>query len=111
MTTYILLTETDFVYLAYFLKETQGLAIPDSGCSKTVCGQSWLRPYGETLSVHDRQLVSETQYTMQYKFRFGDGATYSALHCVTFPNYIHGKGHFLSPDVVIRKLYLMLSEK
>lgn len=57
----ILLTETDSVYLAYFLKETQGLAVLDSGCSKTVCGQSWLRPYGETLSVHDRQLVSETQ--------------------------------------------------
>ena len=104
-----LLTETDTVHLAYFLGETLGLAVLDSGCSKTVCGQAWLKAYHETLSVNDRQLVKKT--SSSNKFRFGDGATYSSIKYVTFPIYIQGKRHFLSSDVVTCDVPLLLSRE
>ena len=105
----VLLSETDVINMAYFLGETLGMAIVDSGCSKTVCGQAWLQSYFETLSVHDRQLVEKNR--SDNRFRFGDGRTYSSLKCVTFPFYIQGDRHFLTSDVVSCDVPLLLSRE
>ena len=44
-------------HMSLFLGDTLGMAILDSGCSKTVCGKQWLSIYLDTLSIQDRKSV------------------------------------------------------
>ena len=37
--------------------ETLSMAVLDSGCTKTVCGETWLNCYLETLSDEDKKLL------------------------------------------------------
>ena len=42
-------------YINKFVGETLNHAVLDSGCTKTVCGASWLDSYIETLPECDRK--------------------------------------------------------
>ena len=80
MTDCVLLSETDSINLAFFLGETLGMAVVDSGCSRTVCGHTWFQAYYDTLSVHDRKLIEKRD--SDNRFRFGDGETYCSMKSV-----------------------------
>ena len=58
-------------YITKFVSETFNCAVLDSGCSKNVCGQSWLSNYLNTLTEVDRLQMSEKESSTS--FRFGDG--------------------------------------
>lgn len=53
------------------LGETIGKVLLDSGCSKTVCGEQWLRCYMETLTDPEQKSIRTETSTSVY--RFGDG--------------------------------------
>ena len=104
-----LLSESDDISLGYFLGETLGMAILDSGCAKTVCGKAWYNAYVDTLSVQDRQYLKKVSSVG--KFRFGDGQIYTSLFEITLPFYINDTRHFLSTDVVSCDVPLLLSRE
>ena len=104
-----LLSESDDVSLSYFLGETLGMAILDSGCAKTVCGNTWYDAYVDTLSVQDKQYLKKVSSVG--RFRFGDGQVYCSLFAITLPFYINNVRHFLSTDVVSCDVPLLLSRE
>ena len=86
-----------------------GLAILDSGCSKTVCGSIWIQSYRDTLSVQDRQYLKKN--ASDGRFRFGDGQIYNSMYSLTIPFYINDQRHFLTTDVVSCDVPLLLSRE
>ena len=58
-----------------FPRETLNLAVLDSGCTKTVCGQEWLKCYIKSLCDDDRRKIQE--FTSETNFKFGDGKVLS----------------------------------
>ena len=58
-------------YMTKFVGETLNCAVLDSGCTKNVCGESWLTNYLDTLTESDRSKVVVEKSSDS--FRFGDG--------------------------------------
>ena len=54
-------------FIENFLGETLNLAVLESGCTKTVCGEEWLRCYIDTLS--------------EIELKFGDGKSVLSERC------------------------------
>ena len=53
-----------------FVDEALSTAILDSGCTRTVCGQTWMNCYLDTLLKEESdQVVTESSETF---FKFGD---------------------------------------
>ena len=48
--------------------ETLSMAVLDSGCTKTVCGENWLNCYLETLSDEDKKLSHVEDSNSVFKF-------------------------------------------
>ena len=94
--------------LVYFLSETIGLAVIDSGASKTVCGEKWLKWYLATLSNSDRRSVYNCD--SGHKFVFGDGKQFASPKIVAIPVYLtkHTKITLLT-DVVSADIPLLIS--
>ena len=95
-------------YINKFVDETLNHAVLHSGCTKTVCGLSWLDNYLETLSPEDKEKVVEKQ--IQTKFKFGDVATVGSLKSVTIPPQIGNSEIMLQTDVICNELPLLLSK-
>ena len=95
--------------MSLFLGDTLGMAILDSGCSKTVCGKKWMSTYLDTLSVQDRKCVRRTE--SQNKFRFGDGRFFPSYGRVYIPIYIGSKQITLCTDTVSCDIPLLLSRE
>ena len=72
-------------HLCLLLSETMGMALLDTGCSKTVCGKQWLSVYLDTLSLQDRRSVKRTDSTNQ--FRFGDGHVFHSMGTSGLQNF------------------------
>ena len=53
------------------VRESLGMGILDSACTRTVTGETWLNVYLDTLSDSDRACVKWSK--ADTKFRFGDG--------------------------------------
>ena len=83
------------------------MAILDSGCTKTVCGQNWLTAYLDTLSLQDKKTVK--RFDSANSFRFGDGRTVQSLGLVHIPVYIGSKKSILSTDIVHCDIPLLMS--
>ena len=80
---------TDETECDALLGETLSYGIIDSGCSRSVCGEVWLKCYLDTLSESDNKLVQvEPGHTY---FKFGDGAKIKSTKKVKFPAVIAGK--------------------
>ena len=47
--------EAQKCFLQNFLGKTLILAVLDSGCTKTVCGEEWLKCYVDSLSEEEKQ--------------------------------------------------------
>ena len=68
---------TDKGYIHTFLGETLNMAVLDSGCIHTVCGEAWLNCYLESLNNVERDAVITTFSSRGFKF--GDGKEYVSM--------------------------------
>ena len=89
--------------------ETFNMALLDSGCTKTVCGESWLKFYIETLSEEEVACIKfeESDST----FKFGDSKLIKANRRVTIPTVIAGTSVDLTTDVIDYDIPLLLSKE
>ena len=75
--------------LQHFTGESFSIAVLDSGASKTVCGETWMNCYKETLSIEDQNsITSEPSSTY---FKFGDDRKLPSIMKVTIPGTIGGQ--------------------
>ena len=95
--------------LSRLLDETLGMAIVDSGCSKTVCGKVWMDTYKDQLSDHDKASIREVPSSTKY--RFGDGAQCMSSSLVRFPAIIGKKKVTIEANIVDAEIPLLLSRK
>ena len=85
-----------------------GSAVLDSGCTKNVCGRTWLGCYLETLDRSQQSQVKESKSSTSFKF--GNGDSVKSLKKVKIPACIGGKEVFLETDVIDGDLPLLLSK-
>jgi len=95
--------------LNVFLSETLNFAVVDSGCSKTVCGITWMQCLQDSLSESDLKLIEESP--SQTCFKFGDGNKVVSMKKVKFPAYIANKKIFIITDVISNDIPLLLSKE
>ena len=100
--------EVESQYFKEFMRETFNSAILDSGCSKTVCGEEWLKSYISSLSEYEVSRVEEQKSVA--KFRFGDGEAYRSLKQVKIPARIGRKSIYVETDVVTAEIPMLLSK-
>jgi len=79
--------------LKQFVGETFGSAVLDSGCTKNVCGKTWLECYMETLDKNQQPKVKEYESTTTFKF--GSGDSVKSLKRVKIPVCIGRRNVFL----------------
>ena len=89
------------------VQESLGMAVLDSGCTKTVTGKLWLNAYLESLTESDRQTV--TYKTDGAKFRFGDGKEVVSETSVQIPAYIDSRRITINTSLVDNDIPLLLS--
>ena len=89
--------------------ESFGMAVLDSGCTKSVTGEMWLDEYLQTSSEQNRLQVSER--SNDTTFRFGDGAEVTSSKLVKFPVVIGCQKFFNEANVVENELPLLLSRQ
>ena len=94
--------------LSGLVKESLGMGLLDSACSRTVTGKAWFDAYCESLSVSDRALIQSSK--VETKFRFGDGAEVVSSQEVKFPVVIGAKKVFIKANVVESEIPLLLSK-
>ena len=73
--------EVQKCYVQNFLGETLNLAVLDSGCTKTVHGQEWLKYYSDDDRKKIQEFISETE------FKFGDGTVVASKKCSNSMQY------------------------
>ena len=74
------------------------MAVLDSGCTKTVCGQGWLKCSTESLCNDDARKIQE--FTSETEFKFGDGKGVASEKSVVIPCNIPGKNVSPKTDVI-----------
>ena len=94
--------------LVTLLKESNGCAVLDCGCSTTVCGEEWLNNYVGGLSDYERSKIIEDNSNST--FTFGDGTTIRSIKRVILLCYIGNKFSNITTDVVSYKIPLLLSK-
>ena len=95
--------------ISCLLGETLDMAVIDSGCPKTVAGQSWFNEYLKSrsdLQDKDLQYLESTAI-----FRFGDSDPISASKKVLLPLNIANKNIFLETELVPANVPLLLSKE
>ena len=95
--------------MSRLVKESLGMAILDTGCSKTVCGEIWLSEYEETLSPKEKRSVAS--FPSKTSFIFGDGVEVVSERSVKIPVTIGSKSVSIQADVVKNELPLLLSRQ
>ena len=95
-------------YINKFVRKTFNHAVLDSGCTKTVCRESWLNNYIDTLPAGDKQKVVESKSDTKFKFR--DGNTVQVTKEVEIPVQIGNKQVDMHTDVINNELPLFLSK-
>ena len=95
--------------LIYLVGETLGMAVIDSGCSKTVCGLNWYTAYMESLSEGEKAMVRSTN--SRAKFMFGDTIPSKSLKRVYIPIKLMDQQVMLETEVVKNDIPLLLSKE
>ena len=85
------------------------MAVLDSGCTKTVCGEKWLTQYLELLPEDDKKQVTERK--SDASFRFGNSEEIKAIKSVEIPARIVGHCTSTKAEVVSKDIPLLLSKK
>ena len=94
-----------------FVGEMMGCAVLDSGCTKTVCGSSWLKCYEESLHPDDLANTCMSYGQSERKFKFGDGLVVQAKTKVKLPVYLSEKKILIETEVVDSELPLLFSKE
>ena len=85
------------------------MAVLDSGCTKTVCGEKWLTQYLELLPEDDKKQVTERK--SDASFRFGNSEEIKTIKSVEIPARIVGHCTSTKAEVVSKDIPLLLSKK
>ena len=91
----------------FLLNETFGVGILDTGCTKTVTGDFWLKTYIDSLDSSDKDLIVRSH--SKTKFCFGDGEQVIAEESVKFPAYIGSLKVYIQACVVANHIPLLIS--
>ena len=88
--------------------ESFGNGVLDSACSRTVCGEVWMREYLKTLSR--KQLTKVKDYSKRHNYRFGDGVIVKAIARKRIPIVLRGTKYMIVVDVVRNEIPLLISK-
>ena len=91
----------------YLTGEAVNKALLDTGAASTVCGQSWMDVFEETLTPAQKSSIKVKESNKP--FRFGDGKVTHASVQKTIPVTICGQDVFLETHVVKNDIPLLLS--
>ena len=89
--------------------ETFNMALLDSGCTKTVCGEVWLKHYLQSLSFEEYKQVQT--FESSNIFKFGDTKNIKSLKKVKIPVVIADVSATITTDVVEYDIPLLLSKE
>ena len=95
--------------LQSIVDELEDLALIDSGCANTVCGERWLTRYIDGLTEFQRAQVKEKEGSQM--FTFGDGKSVLSKRKITLPCVIGGIPGEITTYVVSCDIPLLLSIK
>ena len=93
--------------LSALVRDTLGMGLLDSGCTKTVVGEKWMSIYIEMLDEKDACKVIQKDDSAS--FQFGDGAKVVSKKKVLFPAVIGKKEITIEANVVSNDIPLLLS--
>ena len=97
------------VFVSEFLGEVMNMAILDSGCTQTVCGEAWLNIFRDSLmkEVDDKLEVKPSERL----FRFGDGVVIKSLGTIRIPVSLKSeRGQiWINTDIIDKDLPLLMS--
>ena len=92
----------------FFLGETLGSAVLDSGASSTVCGTKWYKCFLETLTDAQKKKIVKRKGVRTFKF--GDGNKLNSLYKVILPCVIADIEVSIITDVMNSDIPLLLSK-
>ena len=102
-------TSNDNASLQWFLGETLGCAVIDSGCSKTVAGSNWFKCFLEMLD--DKELEQITRKDSDQSFKFGKGDSIQSKGKIVIPVTLGKKRISIESDIVEADIPLLLSKE
>ena len=105
----VLFTGSKRENIAQLGNEARNCAILDSACTSTVCGQSWLKCYLDSLDDLDRNKVKSSDGIKIFKF--GGGEKLKSLAQYNIPAMIAGEEVTIKTDVVNSDIPLLLSKE
>ena len=94
-----------------FLAETFNFAILDSGCTKTVCGKSWMNVYRQSLSLEENEKIDKSMVSSDRSFKFGDGLLSKSVGKVKVPAKLSGAKVLIETDIVEQEIPMLLSRQ
>ena len=89
--------------------ELFGMAVLDSGCTKSVTGEMWLDESSQSVPEQDKLQISER--SNDATFRFGEGVEVTSSKLVKFPVVTGSQKFFIEANVVKNELPLLLSRQ
>lgn len=90
------------------MEDTFGMAILDSGCTKTVCGDKWSSCYIDGLE--DSVSSQIEKMPLSTGFRFGEGKRVTSMKSLKLPCKISSKNAYITTEVVPVDIPLLLSK-
>ena len=93
--------------MSRLLSESLGMAVLDTGCSRTVVGKVWLNEYEETLTEDEKALIETS--SSDTSFVFGDGEEVKATKKVLLPVTLGSKLVKIEAEVVKNDIPLLFS--
>jgi hypothetical protein len=103
----VLYTGNISVYASELVVEANNSAVLDSACSSTVCGETWMDNYVESLPADKKDLVRVAD--SDETFRFGGGEVLKSKGIYTIPASLAGNNVFIKTDVVESHIPLLFS--
>lgn len=100
-----LLSHDEYSPSKIFLVESLNMAVIDTACTRTVCGQRWLDEYKKNINQEDIIIKRSNR-----PFRFGDGKIINSSTQVTLPAIIGSTRCNISAEVIQADIPLLLSK-
>ena len=85
------------------------MALLDSGCTKTVCGETWLQHYLHSLSFDEYKQIETSKSNSSFKF--GDSKLVKSFKKFKIPVIIAGVQVTVTTDIVEYDIPLLLSKE
>jgi transposase InsO family protein len=89
--------------------ETIGMAVVDSGCSKTVAGKQWFELFKDTME--EEELKKLTIEPSQQLFKFGEGKSVKSEGKVKLPALIGSKNVTIETEIIKANIPMLLSKE